>query len=100
MVNILSGLADPNALTLAVSCMQGCQLIGLPECDVLLAECVVYLARAKKSTEAYKALQKCRKHISEHKGPLPSVPLHLRNAPTKLMTELGRALDKFSLLMF
>lgn len=96
-VNTLPGLADPNALNLAVSCMQGCQLIGLPECDVLLAECVVYMARAKKSTEVYKALQKCRQHISDHKGPLPSVPLHLRNAPTKLMKELSEMLKKFEL---
>ncbi|XP_077296359.1 ATPase WRNIP1-like isoform X2 [Arctopsyche grandis] len=83
------GLADPRALQIAVSCMQACQLIGMPECDVVLAECVVYMARAPKSTEVYVALQRCKKNISEHKGALPSVPLPLRNAPTKLMTELG-----------
>lgn len=83
-------MADPKALTLAVSCLQGCQFIGMPECDVLLAECAVYLARAPKSTEVYKALGKCKSFISEHKGALPSVPLHLRNAPTKLMTQIGK----------
>ena len=84
-----SGLADPHAINLAVACMQGCQLIGMPECDVLLAECAVYLARAKKSTEVYRALKTCQKAITDYKGPLPSVPLHLRNAPTKLMSQLG-----------
>lgn len=83
------GIAEPNALTLAVSTLQGCQLIGMPECDVLLAQLVVYLARCPKSTEIYSALKKAKTCIAEHKGALPSVPLHLRNAPTKLMSDLG-----------
>lgn len=82
-------MADPKALTLAVSCLHGCQVIGMPECDVLLAECAVYLARADKSVEVYHALKKCKSVISEWKGPQPSVPLHLRNAPTKLMAKFG-----------
>ncbi|XP_069698512.1 ATPase WRNIP1-like isoform X2 [Periplaneta americana] len=83
------GLADPMALTLAVSAMQGCQLIGMPECDVLLAQCAVYLARAPKSREMDESLARAKQCIENHKGPLPGVPLHLRNAPTKLMKNLG-----------
>ncbi|XP_072936904.1 ATPase WRNIP1-like isoform X2 [Epargyreus clarus] len=85
------GLADSYALVEAVACLQGCQQIGMPECDVLLAQCAVRLARAPKSREVYKAMQRCKKFISETKGPLPSVPLHLRNAPTKLMRDIGYA---------
>ncbi|XP_014248085.1 ATPase WRNIP1-like [Cimex lectularius] len=85
------GLADPIAITLAVSAMHGCQLIGMPECDVLLAQTAIYLARARKSQRAYRALLNAKCCIKNHKGPLPSVPLHLRNAPTKLMRDLGYA---------
>ncbi|KAK7866728.1 hypothetical protein R5R35_003149 [Gryllus longicercus] len=85
------GLADPSALPLAVSTMHGCQLLGMPECDVLLAECAVYLARAPKSTEVYKALGRAKSLINEQKGAQPAVPLHLRNAPTRLMKDLGYA---------
>lgn len=83
------GLADPSALRLAVSTMQGCQLIGMPECDVLLGQCAVYLARAPKSTEVYRALVATKSAISQHKGPQPVVPLHLRNEVSKLTRELG-----------
>lgn len=83
------GLADPMALTLAVSTMQGCQLLGMPECDVLLAQTAVYLARAPKSREIDSALAKAKLCIKNNKGRLPEVPLHLRNAPTKLMKDLG-----------
>ncbi|KAJ8729280.1 hypothetical protein PYW08_000861 [Mythimna loreyi] len=83
------GLADQSALVEAVACLQGCQHIGMPECDVLLAQCAVRLARAPKSTEVYCAMKRCRKSLVEMKGPLPPVPLHLRNAPTKLMKQLG-----------
>lgn len=65
------------------------QLVGMPEADVIIAQCAVYLARAPKSTEAYVGLTRCKRDISECQGPLPSVPLHLRNAPTKLMKEIG-----------
>ncbi|XP_026286202.2 ATPase WRNIP1 [Frankliniella occidentalis] len=83
------GLADPSALPMAVATMQGCQLLGMPECDVLLAQCAVYLARAPKSTEVYKALMAAKSTVSHQKGPQPGVPLHLRNATSKLATQLG-----------
>ncbi|XP_045457782.1 ATPase WRNIP1-like [Melitaea cinxia] len=83
------GLGDPSALVEAVACLQGCQHIGMPECDVLLAQCAVRLARADKSTEVYRAMKRVQATLKEHKGPLPPVPLPLRNAPTKLMKDLG-----------
>nr|CAB3265538.1 replication factor C subunit 5 [Phallusia mammillata] len=82
------GLADPNALNIAVSTYHGCQYVGMPECDVILAECVVYLSRAAKSVKVYKALDAAKSCIRNHEGPLPSVPLHLRNPSTKLMRNL------------
>ncbi|KAF4088837.1 hypothetical protein AMELA_G00059310 [Ameiurus melas] len=85
------GLADPAALPQAVSAFQACHFIGMPECEVILAQCVLYLARAPKSVEAYKAYNNVKACLRNHKGPLPPVPLHLRNAPTKLMKELGYA---------
>ncbi|XP_055694328.1 ATPase WRNIP1-like [Lutzomyia longipalpis] len=86
------GLADPNAVTIALSALQAVQLIGMPEADCIVAQCAVYLARAPKSQEVYRAMMKCRSEdITNWKGPLPSVPLHLRNAPTKLMREMGCA---------
>lgn len=69
--------------------MQGCQLLGMPEADVLLAQCAIYLARAPKSREADSALAAAKHVISQCKGPQPAVPMHIRNAPTKLMKELG-----------
>lgn len=72
-----------------MSAMNAVQLIGMPEADCIVAQCAVYLARAPKSTETYAAMNKCKRDIAECKGPQPSVPLHLRNAPTKLMKELG-----------
>nr|CAI5824064.1 unnamed protein product [Callosobruchus analis] len=83
------GNADPAALQLAVSTMEGCQLLGMPECDVLLAQCAIYLARAPKSREADSALAKAKATIQSWKGPQPAVPMHLRNAPTRLMKDLG-----------
>ncbi|XP_037644452.1 ATPase WRNIP1 [Sebastes umbrosus] len=85
------GLADPAALPQAVSAFQACHFIGMPECEVILAQCVVYLARAPKSVDIYKAYNNVKACLRNHKGPLPSVPLHLRNAPTKLMKQLGYA---------
>jgi len=64
-------------------------MIGMPECDVLLAQCTTYLARAPKSRLMEDALRAAQKVIAEHKGPQPGVPLHLRNAPTRLMKDLG-----------
>ncbi|KAJ8961241.1 hypothetical protein NQ318_008924 [Aromia moschata] len=83
------GNADPNALQLAVTTMQECQLLGMPEADVLLAQCAIYLARAPKSREADSALAKAKTVIANCKGLQPSVPMHIRNAPTKLMKDLG-----------
>ncbi|KAJ8982030.1 hypothetical protein NQ317_007740 [Molorchus minor] len=83
------GNADPNALQLAVTTMQGCQLLGMPEADVLLSQCAIYLARAPKSREADSALAKAKVVIEKQRGSQPSVPMHIRNAPTRLMKELG-----------
>ncbi|OGL87140.1 AAA family ATPase [Candidatus Uhrbacteria bacterium RIFCSPLOWO2_02_FULL_48_12] len=81
------GLADPQALTLAVSGYQATHFIGLPECNVVLAEVVAYLARAPKSNALYEAYGKVQDDIKEY-GTLP-VPLHIRNAPTQLMKDFG-----------
>ncbi|XP_038210793.1 ATPase WRNIP1-like isoform X2 [Zerene cesonia] len=85
------GLGNPNAIVEAVACLEGCKHIGMPECDVLLAQCAVRLARAPKSTEVYHAMKRVQRSLRETKGPLPPVPLVLRNAPTKLMKDLGYA---------
>ncbi|KYN06335.1 PREDICTED: ATPase WRNIP1-like isoform X1 [Cyphomyrmex costatus] len=79
------GLADPDALGVAVHTMHGCQMIGMPECDVLLGQCTVYLAKAPKSRSIYNALRTAEKMILECEGPQPAVPLHMRcNSNTKL----------------
>lgn len=83
------GLEDPIAMTMAVSAMQACHLVGMPECGLFLAQITTYLARAPKSREVYNALTAAKSCIAEHRGPLPSVPLHLRNAPRKLMRDIG-----------
>ncbi|XP_035286976.1 ATPase WRNIP1 [Anguilla anguilla] len=85
------GLADPAALPQAVAAFQACHFIGMPECEVILAQCVIYLARAPKSVEVYKAYTNVKACLRNQRGPLPPVPLHLRNAPTKLMKNLGYA---------
>ncbi|XP_034559396.1 ATPase WRNIP1 isoform X2 [Notolabrus celidotus] len=85
------GMADPAALPQAVSAFQACHFIGMPECEVILAQCVVYMARAPKSVDIYQAYANVKVCLRNHKGPLPSVPLHLRNAPTRLMKQLGYA---------
>lgn len=59
--------------------------------QVILAQCAVYLARAPKSVDIYMAYANVKACLRNHKGPLPSVPLHLRNAPTRLMKQLGYA---------
>ncbi|KAK9058919.1 hypothetical protein SSX86_023767 [Deinandra increscens subsp. villosa] len=83
------GLADPSALTQAVSCYQACHFLGMPECSINLAQCVVYLALAPKSVAVYRALEAARKAVRDSVGQNEGVPLHLRNAPTKLMKEAG-----------
>ena len=81
------GLADTNALNVAVNVFQACQFIGMPECDVHLTEAVIYLSLAPKSNAVYKARlaaeEDVKKTIDE------PVPLQIRNAPTKLMKDLG-----------
>lgn len=81
------GMADPQALVVAVTAMEAFQFLGQPEGELALAEAAVYLATAPKSNSVYIALQQARKDARE-KGALP-VPLHLRNAPTPLLRELG-----------
>ncbi|KAH6566271.1 hypothetical protein BASA50_001292 [Batrachochytrium salamandrivorans] len=81
------GLADSNALTLAMTTYQACQVIGMPECDVILAHCVTYLAQAPKCVKVYRAIKKVKQAIMESSA--YPVPLHLRNAPTQLMKEVG-----------
>ncbi|XP_022136641.1 ATPase WRNIP1 [Momordica charantia] len=83
------GLADPSALNQAVSCYQACHFIGMPECNVVLAQCVAYLALAPKSVAVYRAMGVAEKAVRESVGQNEGVPLHLRNAPTKLMKEVG-----------
>ena len=80
------GLADPRALEQAVACYQGCHFLGMPECDIILAQCVAYMARAKKSVEVYQAYGQVKQDVKNTMD--EPVPLHLRNAPTKLMKEL------------
>ncbi|KAL4560093.1 hypothetical protein LXL04_032241 [Taraxacum kok-saghyz] len=87
------GLADTLALTQAVSCYQACHFIGMPECRVNLAQCVAYLALAPKSIAVYRALNAATKIIRDSIGQNEGVPLHLRNAPTKLMKDIGYGKD-------
>lgn len=81
------GLANPNALLLANVCFETLQKIGWPEGRIVLAETTLYLATSPKSNSAYLAIDKALAKV-EQTGNLP-VPLHLRNAPTSLMKELG-----------
>jgi putative ATPase len=81
------GMADPQALQVAVSAMEAFHFIGLPEGNLALAEAAVYLATAPKSNALYTAFQGVQKDVKEVEN-LP-VPLHIRNAPTSLMEELG-----------
>ena len=80
------GLSNNSALMLANAAYEACQKTGLPECGVNLAHCVIYLAKSAKSISAYVAYQRAQAEV-EDSGNLP-VPLHLRNAPTKLMKDL------------
>ena len=81
------GLANPNALLLANACFQVVNSIGMPEARIPLAETTVYLASSPKSNAAYMAIGKAMEVAAQDKT--AAVPLHLRNAPTKLMEELG-----------
>ena len=81
------GLANPNALLLANACFQTVHNIGMPEARIPLAECTIYLASSAKSNSAYMAINEAMAVAKETQ--MESVPLYLRNAPTKLMEELG-----------
>ena len=81
------GLANPNALSIANSCFQIVHVIGMPEARIPLAECTIYLASSPKSNSAYMAINEALAAAKETQT--ASVPLYLRNAPTKLMEELG-----------
>ncbi len=81
------GIANSRALEQAVATYNACHFIGYPECNVILAQAVVYMAKCKKSNELYTAYGKAADDVRKY-GNLP-VPLHIRNAPTKLMQDLG-----------
>lgn len=85
------GLANPNALLLAQTCFEAINVIGWPESRIILSETVVYLATSPKSNAAYMAIDNAIAAVRES-GDLP-VPLHLRNAPTKLMKDSGYGKD-------
>jgi putative ATPase len=85
------GLADPQALTQALAARDAVHFIGLPEGALALAQAAVYLALAPKSNALYAGLAAAEREVQQ--GPNPPVPLHLRNAPTKLMKGLGYADD-------
>ena len=81
------GLANPNALVMANNCFQAVGIIGYPECRIILSQCVLYLASSPKGNAAYMAINLAQDLVKKT-GDL-SVPLPLRNAPTKLMKDLG-----------
>jgi len=81
------GLADPRALALALAAKDAYHFLGSPEGELALAEAVVYLATAPKSNRVYAAFGQAMEAAARH--PAEAVPLHIRNAPTKLMEELG-----------
>jgi putative ATPase len=85
------GNADPKALTVSMAAMEAFRFIGLPEGELALAQAAIYLATAPKSNALYTAMGRVKRTIKET-GTLP-VPLHIRNAPTKLMKELGYGKD-------
>ncbi|MDF7637983.1 replication-associated recombination protein A [Lactobacillus sp. ESL0791] len=85
------GLADTNALNVAVNVFQACQFLGMPECDVHLTEAVIYLSLAPKSNAVYKARLAAAEDVKKTSD--EPVPLQIRNAPTKLMKNLGYGKD-------
>jgi putative ATPase len=81
------GLANPNALLMAQTCFEAVNVIGWPESRIILSEAAVYLATSPKSNASYMAIEEATGAVRD-RGDLP-VPLHIRNAPTKLMKDLG-----------
>lgn len=84
------GNANPNALVLAQTTFSSVQIIGLPEAQILLSQCAVYLATSAKSNASYLAINKAQEQVENN--PSLGVPLHLRNAPTALSKEMGHGL--------
>jgi len=80
------GNADPNGLIIATSAFQAVHMIGMPESSIILSQITIYLASAPKSNASYKAINQALEYVKENGT--PSVPLHLRNAPTDLMKKL------------
>lgn len=85
------GLANPNAISIANSCFDAVHKIGMPEARIILSECAIYLAVSAKSNSAYSAINEALAYVKQN--PPAPVPLHLRNAPTKLMKDLGYGKD-------
>jgi putative ATPase len=85
------GMADPQALVIAMAAQQAVHFIGMPEGNLALAEAAVYLATAPKSNSLYEAYSRAQQEISQ--GPSESAPLHLRNPVTPLMQEMGYGKD-------
>ncbi|NQU77607.1 replication-associated recombination protein A [Candidatus Falkowbacteria bacterium] len=81
------GLANSQALVQAVSAYQACHFIGMPECELALAQAVVYMAKCKKSNELYEAYGQIKNDVKYTQN--DPVPLHIRNAPTQLMKDLN-----------
>jgi len=81
------GLADPRALQLTLAAKDAYHFLGSPEGELALVEAVIYLASAPKSNKIYEAWQHAQRAAREH--PAEPVPKHIRNAPTKLMQDLG-----------
>ncbi len=80
------GLANPNALLMATTCWDACRAVGFPEARIILSQCAIYLATSPKSNTSYMAIGQAQELVRQT-GTLP-VPLHIRNAPTKLMKDL------------
>ncbi|PIW70619.1 MAG: AAA family ATPase, partial [Ignavibacteriales bacterium CG12_big_fil_rev_8_21_14_0_65_30_8] len=85
------GNASPNALVLAESTFSAVDKIGMPEARIILAQCVTYLASSPKSNASYKGITDAQQEVKSNK--LFPVPIHLRNAPTKLMKQIGYGKD-------
>ncbi len=85
------GNANPTALVIATNCFQAVNVIGMPESRIILSQAVTYLAASAKSNAAYMAINNAQEAVKKN-GDLP-VPLHLRNAPTKLMKDIGYGKD-------
>lgn len=81
------GNADPQALVLANTAFEACQKLGMPECEIFLVQLGIYLANAPKDNTAYRVESEIKADVEKF-GNLP-VPMHIRNAPTKLMKGLG-----------